>query len=183
MNQKHCRAVVLVLTFILFPVVARADGILEIRIKDHREAIGDFAKLILSLDKIAISPKAGLKFWQTGWKYLDPGIKTIDWTQYIDNKSAQIFRGTLPDGSFDGIEVKLKEVAGTLKKGAAAVKVKNLVSAVKLPFQIASNRSTLIVLDFVVLDMRDHPPQGYELGIKGWELFVDGKLIDKIPPG
>lgn len=43
-------------------------GVLEIQIKDHREAIGDFAKFDIVLDKLLISPKAGLMFWQTGWK-------------------------------------------------------------------------------------------------------------------
>jgi len=37
-------------------------GSLEIRIKDHREAIGDFAKLTLTIAEILISSKPGLKF-------------------------------------------------------------------------------------------------------------------------
>jgi hypothetical protein len=183
MKLSNCRAIAFALTLLLAPAAAQADGILEVRIKDHREAIGDFSKLILNLDTIAISPKAGLKFWQSGWKNLELANKTIDLTQYSGNKSAQIFRGTAPDGSFEGIELKVKEVIGTLKKGAKPAKVKNSAGAIKLPFQIASNRTTLIVLDFVVLDMSDHPPQGYDLGIRGWELFVDGKLVDRIPPG
>jgi len=172
-----------IIAALLKPSLASADGILEVRIKDHREAIGDFAKLTLTLDKIAISPKAGLKFWQTGWTNLDPVVAAIDLTQYTGKQSAQVFRGALPDGSFDGINIKLKQVAGTLKKNQRATKTKNLVSPVKLPFTIASGTDTLIILDFVVLDMSDHPPRGYELGIKGWELFSNGKLIDKIPPG
>jgi hypothetical protein len=183
MKLPNCQALGLVLILLSIPAIAQADGVLEVRIKDHREAIGDFSKLILNLEKIAISPQAGLKFWQSGWKDLEPANKTIDLTQYIGNKSAQIFRGTLPDGSFEGIEVKVQEISGTLKKGAKPAKVKNLAAAIKLPFHIAANRTTLIVLDFVVLDVSDHPPQGYELGIRGWELFMDGKLVDKIPPG
>jgi hypothetical protein len=43
----------------------RQHGILEVQIKDHRDAIGDFDKLIVTIDKIAVSPKPGLKIWQT----------------------------------------------------------------------------------------------------------------------
>jgi hypothetical protein len=183
MNKLFSLVIALIVVLPLSPPLAIADGILEIRLKDHREAIGDFAKLTLTLDKIAISPKPGLKFWQTGWQNLDPGVAAIDLTQYTGKQSAQIFRGPLPDGSFEGINVKLKQVTGTLKTNQRAAKTKNLVGPVKLPFAIVSGSATLIVLDFVVLDMSDHPPRAYELGIKGWELYTNGKLIDKIPPG
>lgn len=168
---------------VLLAASVQAEGTLEIRIKDHREAIGDFAKLMLTLDKIAISPKAGLKFWQSGWKNLDPLVSVIDLTRYVDQQSAQVFRGTLADGTFDGLQVKLKQVAGTLKKKQRAAKIKNSVGPIKLPFKIAPKDETLIILDLVVLDMSDHPSQGYDLGIKGWELYTNGKLVDKIPPG
>jgi hypothetical protein len=52
----------------------------------------------------------------------------------------------------------------------------------KLPFRVQAGSETTIVLDLVVLDLKDHPSRGYELGIKGYELYSDGKLIDKVPP-
>src|SRR6266850_7441087 len=61
--------------------VGNDQGVLEIRLKDHREAIDDFAKLGITIDKILISPKPGLMFWQTGWKELTPSTATIDLTQ------------------------------------------------------------------------------------------------------
>jgi hypothetical protein len=33
------------------------------------------------------------------------------------------------------------------------------------------------------MDMSDHPPLGYELAIRGYELYDNGKLVDKVPPG
>ena len=35
------------------------QGAFEVRIKDHREAIDDFSRLLLTIDSIAISPKPG----------------------------------------------------------------------------------------------------------------------------
>ncbi|MEK7335087.1 MAG: cytochrome c oxidase assembly protein, partial [Candidatus Binatota bacterium] len=52
-----------------------------------------------------------------------------------------------------------------------------------LAFSVYQKGETLIILALVVTDMSDHPPRGYELHIKGYELFTDGKLVDKIPPG
>jgi hypothetical protein len=49
------------------------------------------------------------------------------------------------------------------------------------PFQ--RFRICFVKLSSPVLDMSDHPPRSYELAINGYELYTNGKLIDKIPPG
>lgn len=183
MNKFKGWVVGFVLASALAPALALAEGVLEIRLKDHREAIGDFTSLMLTLDKIAISPKPGLKFWRSGWQPLTLSTDTIDLTKYVGKQTVQVFHGRLADGSFDGIDLKLKKIAGTLKNSKRTPKIKNSVTAIKLPFHIASNQTTSIVLDLVVLDMSDHPPQDYELGIKGWEHYRNGKLVEKLPPG
>jgi Domain of unknown function (DUF4382) len=162
---------------------AEQEGTLEIRIKDHREAIGDFSTLTLTIEEILISPKPGLKFWQRGWKAIPPATRSIDLTRYIGNNSARLFRGAVDAGSFDALHLKLKGVSGLLKKNSSAAQVKNSVGPIKMAFEIRNRGETLIVLDLVVLDMSDHPPRGYELGIRGYELYADGKLVAKIPPG
>lgn len=166
------------------PLAAEGDqGILEVRIKDHRDAIADFARLDIIIDKILISPKAGLRFWQTGWRELAPSPATFDLTQYVDGKTVRVFRGFIDSGSFDAFHLKLKSVKGMLKKNQRAVPTKDTVGPVKLSFQVPSKGETLLVLDLVVTDLSDHPPRGYELSIKGLELFTDGKLVQKVPPG
>jgi len=159
------------------------QGILEVRLKDHREAIGDFAKLTVTVGELLVSPKPGLRFWQRGWKRLGGAPETVDLTQYIGKSSARIFRGSLNAGAFDAIHLKLKDVSGILKKGQRGAPIRNTVGPIKFPFEIRAQGETLIVLDLVVMDMSDHPPQGYELGVRGYEIYADGKLVDKVPPG
>jgi len=171
---------------LLFLPACAADndpGVLEIRLKDHREAIDDFAKLDITIDKILVSPKPGLMFWQTGWKELTPSTATIDLTQYVGQKSARIFRGTINTGSFDAFHVKIKSSEGVLKKTRQPAQVKNTVGPMKIAFQVPAKGETLLVLDLVVTDFSDHPPRGYELAIRGYELYTNGKLVEKIPPG
>jgi len=160
-----------------------SQGVLEVRVKDHREAIEDFSKLNITTDQILIRSKAGLKFWQGGWKNLAVSPETIDLTKYVGKNSARAFRGRLAPGSFDAIHLKLKEIHGVLKKKQQSAQIKDLVGPVKLPFEVRTEGETVIILDLVVLDMSDHPPRAYELGIKGYELYTNGKLVDKIPPG
>jgi len=159
------------------------QGVLEVRLKDHREAIGDFSKLTVTVGEIFVSPKPGLKFWQLGWKSLPVAPTVVDLTRYVGKDSARIFRGSLDPGAFEAIHLKLKNVIGVLKKGQRGVPVKNTVGPIKFPFEIRPGGETMIILDLVVMDMSDHPPQGYELALRGYELYANGKLVDKVPPG
>jgi len=162
---------------------AATKGILEIRLKDHREAIGDFAKLEVSVKAVRLSPKTERTTAKAEWKDLSPSVKQVDLTRYTGKDSAVIFKGKLQRGHFDAIHLILDQVTGTLKKNQPEVPIANLLSPIKLPFSIRPRAETGIVLDLVVVDISDHPPRGYELHIKGYELYTDGRLIDKIPPG
>jgi hypothetical protein len=159
------------------------QGMLEVRITDHREAIGDFSRVTLKLGTIGISPKAGLAFWKTGWRELPPAVESIDLTQYTGKRNVAVFTGPVNAGSFDAIRLDVAAIEAVAKKGGREVALKNVLAPIKLSFSIVPGRKTAILLDLVVLDMSDHPPRGYELGIKGYELYHDGKLIDKVPPG
>jgi hypothetical protein len=161
----------------------REQGILEVQIKDHRDAIGDFENLIVTLDKIAVSPKPGLKFWQTGWKEFAVTSQPIDLTKYVGKKTAQVFRASIQAGVFDAFHLKIKNTAGVLKENQRKAPVKNTIGPFKLAFEVQPKTETLLILDLVISDMSDHPPRGYELSLKGYELFINGKLIEKIPPG
>jgi hypothetical protein len=180
-----CRNLVTVFCLFALPALAaeRNQGILEIQIKDHREAIDDFAKLNITVDKILMSPKPALKFWQSGWKDIGAPTVTIDLTKVVGEKSARVFRSTIDAGSFDGLHLKIKNIDVLPKKRHSATSVKNTIGPLKLSFQVPTRGETIIVLDLVVTDFSDHPPRGYELGIKGYELFTNGKSIQKVPPG
>jgi len=156
---------------------------LEIQVKDHRDAIGDFSGLKITIEKLLISPQPGLKFWRAGWYELQPNPNIIDLTQYVGKKTARIFRGPIDAGSFDAFHLKVKLVEGLRKQSKGSVSVKNRVGPVRLSFDVTPNGETVLIIDLVVSDFSDHPPRGYELGIKGYELFTNGKLIGKIPPG
>jgi hypothetical protein len=179
---------VLALTLLL-PLVAPSrapageEGTLEVRVKDHREAIGDFSKVTLNFDGVLVSPRPGLQFWRAEWKRLALTTPSLELTNYTGKQSAVIFRGSIPAGSYDAIDLKIKNVAGTLKKNSRTAAIKNKVGPIKLAFDISARGETVIVLDLVVLDMSDHPPAGYELNIQGYELYTNGKLVGKIPPG
>jgi hypothetical protein len=159
------------------------QGLIDIQIKDHREAIDDFAKLNIVIDKILISPKPGLKFWATGWKDLGAAPETVDLTKYVGNKTARVFRGFFDAGAFDAFHLKLKSIDAVLKKNQRSAPVKNTIHPVKVSYDLPAKGEIILIVDLVVIDFSDHPPRGYELGIKGYEIYTNGKLTKKIPPG
>jgi len=175
----------LLLLLWVVPVVAAQPGrgTFEVRIKDHRDAIDDFSRLLITLDRVAISPKPGLMFWQTSWKEFSPSLPSVDLTKYVGNESARVLRADIDAGAFDAFHLKIKSVDGRLKKSQRTAPVKNSIGSINLSFNIAPRTETILVLDLTVIDFSDHPPRGYELSLKGYELYTNGKLVDKIPPG
>lgn len=158
-----------------------ARGVLEIQLTDHREAIGDFSQVKLVIEKILVSPRSGLQFWRSGWQEIAPSSDSIDLTQLTGKKTARIFRGEIRPGAFDAFNIKIKTISA-LKKTGRSASIKNTVGPVKLAFEVPAQSETLLVVDLVVTDFSDHPPQGYELAIKGYEVYTHGKLVEKIPP-
>ncbi len=159
-----------------------ARGTLEIQLKDHREAIDDFSQVKLLIDKIFVSPRSGLQFWRTGWQEISPSSDSVDLTQFTGKKAARIFRGKIDAGAFDAFNLEIKAITGVLKKTGRSASIKSTAGPIKLPFEVPAQGETLLVIDLVVTDFSDHPPRGYELAIKGYELYTNGKLMAKIPP-
>lgn len=165
------------------PAAQRERGLIDVQIKDHRDAIDHFAKLTIVIDKILISPKPGLKFWAAGWKDLGAAAEAVDLTKYVGNKTARVFRGFFDAGAFDAFHLKLKSIDAVLKKDQRSGPVKNTIHPVKVSFDLPAKGEIILIVDLVVTDLSDHPPRGYELGIKGYEIYTNGKLTNKIPPG
>jgi hypothetical protein len=183
-----CRAAALLLLLSLYDLptpanaVAGEQGVLEIQLTDHRDAIGDFAKLNITVEKILISPKSGLKFWHAGWQELIPTETNVDLTQFVDKKSASIYRSYMDAAKFDAFHLKIRTIEGVLKKNKRAAAVKNTVGPVKLAFEVRPQLKTLLIIDLIITDFSDHPPRGFELGLRGFQLSVGDKLIATVPP-
>jgi len=164
--------------FVLFAACSPAPGkgTLEIRVKDHRAAIDDFARLEVPVESIRLKPRGS-------WIDLKPDAPSFDLTAYKDGKAATVFKGAIESGSFEGFHLKLGKIGGTLKKEKSPVEVKNGVGPIQLSFLVEPNKPTLLIIDLEVFDLTDHSGHGYELHMNGYEYIKDGKLIDRVPPG
>jgi hypothetical protein len=156
-------------------------GFLEVKIKDHRDAIGDFTSVKIAIQSIRLSPKVGLKFWQMGWSDLNPDVERVDLTQHVGQSAATIYKGGIAAGSFEAFDLKLRGI-DSVRKNSDPLLISNKLTPVALSFTVKPGEVVTIILDLTVMDMSDHPPQAYELQWAGYEVYSNGKLIDKIPP-
>src|SRR3972149_676668 len=152
---------------------APGKGTLEVRVKDHRAAIEDFAKLEVPVESIRLKPLGS-------WIDLKPELASFDLTAYKKDNAATVFKGNIESGSFEGFHLQLGTITGTLKKGNAEVKVRNGVGPIQLSFSVQPNNLTLLTIDLEVLDLTDHSGRGYELHINGYEYNKDGKVTGPV---
>ena len=162
---------------------AEATGTLEIHVTDHREAIGDFARLDVEIDTVRLHPKRLLSLRRSDWLDLQPIAASADLTQVTEGRTISIWSGELPVGRFEAVHLKLKGAGGELKESAEVVPVADEARPIHLPFDVRANDVTRVVIDLVVLDMSDHPNRGYEVHVRGYELYYNDTLADKVPPG
>src|SRR5439155_1625440 len=127
-------------------------GTLEVHVTDHREAIKDFRQLEVVIATLRIRPHVGLKFWQSGWKDLQPSVDKIDLTQYTGPHSALIFSGEVTPGSFEAIHVQFAGGEGLLEKTQRTVPIRNRVGPMPVAFTVEPTGVTRIVLDLTVVD-------------------------------
>ena len=163
---------------------AQADGTLEVRVKDHRNAIDDFRSVDLSLGKLRLAPYPGLKSSEPGWLELAPRLDRMDLTRYKDGTSAAtVYRGALRPRRFAAVDLQVTGIRGILRKTGAPEQVKNAVGPIRLDFELKPAATTVVILDLELIDLSDHPGRGYELLVKGYELYEDDRLLQRIPPG
>jgi hypothetical protein len=93
-----------------------------------------------------------------------------------------VFSGSVTAGNFDGIAVDVAGTEAVLKKSGKPAAVKTVITPLKLAFPVKPGGKTVVIIDLVVFDMSDHPPRGYELSVRGYEVWVNGKARDKVPP-
>ena len=151
-------------------VSSSSSGSLEVRVRDHREAIDDFSELWLTFSPVGIHPAGQPR--NEGWIELEPAVQRLDLTQYVEGREAMIATAAVEPGAYNAVRLIIDQVEGTLTDGQPA-EVEVSVGAVALDFQVRSGRATILELDLVVLDLSDHPGQGYELHLR--EATVSGE--------
>jgi hypothetical protein len=141
---------------------AAPTDILDIRLSDHRVAIGDFERLDITLQSVGVHPTAALR--TEGWLEFTPQTVTLDLTQYLDGRQATILKTPLPTGNYNAVRLVVAGGEGQLKTGGTAF-VTGFQQSAALRFTARNGQTTTILLDVLVEAADDHPGGGYSMNL------------------
>lgn len=150
----------------LLPGPARGQeaGPLEVWITDHREAIGDFASLPVTIAAVGLHPAGQPR--REGWlRFLAPA-PIVDLVQAA-REPVLLLETPVPPGTYDAVRLEMDRGRGTLSTGEElAVTVPSRATAA-VTIRIRPGWPTALTLDLVVHDLTDHPGKRYGVSIRG----------------
>lgn len=137
-------------------------GSVEVRITDHRIAIGDFDRLDIVIERISFHPTSTEP--SAGWLDFEPDDALVDLTQVLDGRTETVLEVMLPAGDYDAVQLNVTQGDGDLKAGET-VTILGFEQAARVPFLVRPDETIVIVIDIIVESQDDHPGGGYELNI------------------
>lgn len=145
----------------------RADsslpGTLTVQISDHREAIGDFARLDITIKSVGLHPASAPR--TEGWLNLEPDTPVVDLTQVVGEPAVTILQTSVLPGVYDAVRLVVAGGEGVLKAGNTAA-VPGFEEASRAVLTFRGGDPITLVLDMTVESKEDHPGGGYELHLR-----------------
>ena len=145
------------------PAGGQEGGRLQVWITDHREAIGDFASLPVTITALGIHPAGQPR--REGWLRLLVPAPVVDLVE-ATREPVLLLEAAVPPGVYDAVRLEMDRGRGTLKTGEElAVTVPSRGTAA-VAIRIQAGRTRVFTLDLVVHDLTDHPGQRYGVAIR-----------------
>ena len=145
------------------PAGGQEGGRLQVWITDHREAIGDFASLPVTITALGIHPAGQPR--REGWLRLLVPAPVVDLVE-ATREPVLLLEAAVPPGVYDAVRLEMDRGRGTLKTGEeVAVTVPSRGTAA-VAIRIQAGRTRVFTLDLVVHDLTDHPGQRYGVAIR-----------------
>lgn len=144
------------------PDSAASPGTLIIEISDHREAIGDFERLEMAIERIGLHPANAPR--TAGWLDFEPDPAVVDLTQVIGEATVTVLQTPVPSGPYDAVRLAVSGGEGALKTGGTAM-LPGFEEAARFEFTLQGGDTITLVLDVIVESQEDHPGSGYKMNL------------------
>lgn len=142
-------------------------GTVEVRISDHREAIGDFERLDITIEHIGFHPTGAPR--TEGWLEVEPDVEVVDLTQVVDGPTVTILETSVQSGGYDAVRLTVTEGQGVLQDNTT-VELAGFEEAARLEFALQSDERLILVIDVVVESEDDHPGGSYQMYLSSIEI-------------
>ena len=162
---------VLVAALLARAVIVAAIGADEVQhgevvvlITDHREAIDDFASLVVTATGARLHRRGQVP--EEGWSVIEVPPREVDLTRYRDGATFELVRAAVEAGRYDAADLLLAGPARGVVLAGDRVAVPLEVSPVRVAVEVRPDQVTSLTFDLVVYDLRDHPG-------KTWGVLLD----------
>ena len=140
---------------------AVTEGALEIRISDHRQAIGDFERLDVTIERVGVHPASSER--AAGWLDFAPDTAVIDLTQVVGDQAITILMASLPPDAYDAVRLVVAGGEGELKANGNIVEVPGFEESARAIFTLQAGEVATLFMDVIVESEEDHPGGGYQM--------------------
>jgi hypothetical protein len=144
-----------------------APGTIEVQISDHREAIGDFERLDITIEHIGFHPTGAPRTEE--WLEFEPDVAVVDLTQVVDGPTVNILETSVPPGAYDAVRLTVTQGQGVLQDNTT-VELAGFEEAARLEFVLQSGERLNLVIDVVVESEDDHPGGSYQMYLSSVEI-------------
>ena len=130
-------------------------GEVVVLITDHREAIDDFASLVVTATGARLHRRGHVA--DEGWSVIEVPPREVDLTRYRDGATFELVRAPVAAGRYDAADLLLAGSARGVLLAGDRVPVPLEVSPVRVAVEVRPDQVTNLTFDLVVHDLRDHP--------------------------
>jgi hypothetical protein len=126
-----------------------SDGNFVFFVSDEENAIGDFTSLFVTIEKVVLL-KSGIPEELVEFA---PDVKEFDLTLLPGEKTQELWRGNIPEGSYSKVFAYISEVKGVLKATGEEINVKLPSGKLQLThsFQITPDNTTNFTFDITIV--------------------------------
>ena len=173
-RSRSARPAVLVAVLVMGAASAAASGAGEVQearqgevvvlITDHREAIDDFASLVVTTTGARLHRRGHVA--DEGWSVIEVPPREVDLTRYRDGDTFEVVRAPVAAGRYDAVDLLLAGPASGVLLAGDRVTVPLEVSPARVAVEVRPDQVTNLTFDLVVHDLRDHPG-------KTWGVLLD----------
>ena len=178
---RSARLVVFVAALVIRAAIAAASGGDEVQegevvvlITDHREAIDDFASLVVTVTGARLHQRGRVP--EQGWTVIEAPRQEVDLTRYRDGATLELVRAPVAAGRYDAADLILAAAARGVVIAGDRVGVPLEISPARVAVEVRPDQVTYLTFDLVVHDLRDHPG-------KTWGVLLDEVRVANVDRG
>jgi hypothetical protein len=178
---RSARLVGFVAALVMCAAIAAASGGDEVQegevvvlITDHREAIDDFASLVVTVTGARLHQRGRVP--EQGWTVIEAPRQEVDLTRYRDGATFELVRAPVAAGRYDAADLILAAAARGVVLAGDRVGVPLEISPARVAVEVRPDQVTHLTFDLVVHDLRDHPG-------KTWGVLLDEVRVANVDRG